>query len=242
MAERWFYAPTLPDDGARLTLDDVETQHAVARRLNVNDRVTLFDGQGASARAVVVALGHRGRGLSVQIDARSRFAPPPPLQLCAAIPKGERVSVLLDMATQLGMTRFTPLVCERGVVEPKASAPERWRRIVIEACKQSRRTYLPIIDPPGAPAEIVRQVSAWGHDTWFAHPASDATPATALRMPGDRGVAIMIGPEGGFSDTEVDALRALGARAVGLGAGILRIETAAVAALAAINIGRPIHT
>jgi 16S rRNA (uracil1498-N3)-methyltransferase len=230
-----FYCPDLPDAvGSRAALAGDEAAHALgARRLQVHDDIGLFDGRGTAARAVVTAIDRRRKTLEAKLTDRRRMpAPRPAVHLACALPKGDRQHVLLDMATQLGMVRFTPLVCARGVVKPNPSALERLKRICLEACKQSRRFYLPEIDIPLTPRELARTSAPGG--LWIAHPAADAAtlaPASAHTL------TLLIGPEGGFTDEEVQEAIAAGARPFGLGPAILRIETAALAALALATLG-----
>ena len=162
--------------------------------------------------------------------------PPPPrpaLHLACALPKGDRQQVLLDMATQLGMTQFTPLHCERSVVKPGANSPARWKKICLEACKQSRRLHLPAMESLATVKNVTARAVAGGARVWIAHPAEDARAlidAVSL-TPGD--VTVLVGPEGGFTPEEVNQAIAQGAGFISLGKPILRIETAAVALLSA---------
>lgn len=225
-----FYCPDLPDVvGSRAVLAGDEAGHALgARRLQVHDDIGLFDGRGTAARAVVTAVDRRRKTLEARLTERRRMpAPRPAVHLACALPKGDRQSVLLDMATQLGMVRFTPLLCARNVVKPGANSLERFRRICLEACKQSRRFYLPDIETPATPRELAR-ASAPGN-LWIAHPTADAVPLPVTTSPNT--LTLLIGPEGGFTDEEVQDAIAAGARPFSLGTAILRIETAAVAAL-----------
>lgn len=232
MAEPWFYHPDLSTD--RLLLAGDEAHHATAtRRLRPGDALWLFDGEGGLARATIVEHKARGRELQLQIVERgSQARPIPELHLACALPKGDRQAVLLDMATQLGMARFTPLECERSVVRAPAGAKARWQRICLEACKQSRRAHLPLIEDAATPRDLVRATTARGEAVFIAHP--DGAPLQAAALPAR--CAILIGPEGGFTDAEIAAVVAHGGRQVGLGAGILRIETAAVALLALMRL------
>ena len=193
----------------------------------------LIDGRGGLARATLGQITKRGHELTLRIEER-RTEPPskPSIHLACALPKGDRQSVLLDMATQLGMTRFTPLVCERGVVKPGAHSQERWRRICLEACKQSRRVYLPEIREPASPAQVA--VSHQG--AWIAHPSGVAAGAMLVgTLPNE--LTLLVGPEGGFMEAEVRQAVEQGARTVSLGPAILRIETAAIGLLAVIALG-----
>lgn len=231
-----FYCPDLPEVvGSRAVLTGDEASHALgARRLQLHDDIGLFDGRGTAARAVVTAVDRRRKTLEAKLTDRRRMpAPRPAVHLACALPKGDRQSVLLDMATQLGMVRFTPLLCTRGVVKPNPNTLDRLRRICLEACKQSRRFYLPEIETSASPRELA-QASAPG-SLWIAHPAPDAAPLSAAANANT--LTLLIGPEGGFTDEEVQAAIAAGARPFSLGSAILRIETAALATLALATLG-----
>jgi len=240
MSEPLFFAEHLPEAGTTVTLAGEEAHHATAaRRLHPGDTLWLFDGRGGTARVRLRRVGARGRELELQVEHRRIESPPqPPIHLACAIPKGDRQQVLLDMATQLGMTQFTPLACERSVVKPGAASRERWRRICLEACKQSRRPYLPVIHEPASPREVAMQAATMGFDLWIAHPGDQSIPVSTLTASRDqaRGVTILIGPEGGFTREEIDAVSAGGGTALALGQAVLRIETAAVALLAMLRL------
>ena len=239
MAEPLFYSERLGDPGATLTLTGDEAHHAAAsRRLQPGDRLWVFNGRGEIARATLLRSAERGRRLELRVEERrAEPAPRRELHLACALPKGERQSVLLDMATQLGMTRFTPLACERAVVKPGAHSEARWKKICLEACKQSRRLFLPVIDAPAALTPVCTRAAAQGASLWIAHPAAHAVPLpAAARNPGTNNLTLLIGPEGGFTDEEVRLAVAQGARIVALGTTILRIETAALALLAAFGL------
>jgi 16S rRNA (uracil1498-N3)-methyltransferase len=235
MTEPLFFSERLADPGATLTLSGDEAHHAfAARRLHNGETLWLFDGRGGLARTTLLHSKTRGRSLELRIEERrTEPAPHPALHLACALPKGDRQSVLLDMATQLGMTRFTPLTCERSVVKPGANSMERWRKICLEACKQSRRFYLPILETESTATDIVIRSAAEGNSVWLAHPPAQAMSVSAAVNQNTKGVTILIGPEGGFTEAEIDQAVAAGARPLSLGTSILRIETAAVALLAA---------
>lgn len=233
MNEPLFFSATLPAAGETVTLTGEEAQHAAgARRLRGGDTLWLFDGQGGLARTALLALDKRGRSVELRIEERHN-APPPArrVHLACALPKGDRQAVLLDMATQLGMTDFTPLACERSVVTAGEHSAERWARVCLGACKQSRRLFLPRLHPAAAPATLTLDGAAL-----LAHP--DGAPLASV-IPGTTApVTAVIGPEGGFTEAELQALEAAGATRVSLGTAILRIEAAAVALLAAVQLGR----
>ena len=225
----WFYHDAELQSGMSVTLTDEEARHAAgSRRLEQGDALTLFDGRGTIAEAVVGEIGKRGRDVVLTIaGTRTVASPILPLHLASALPKGDRLAVMLDMATQLGMSSFTPLDCERSVVKVSDNAERRWHRILIEACKQSRRPYLPEVQPALSPGALMQHCKG---EVWIAHP--DGASPTALPSPVGDSLTILIGPEGGFTESEIAMVSACGARKVSLGTGILRIESAAVAMLA----------
>lgn len=234
MAEPLFFLESLPETGVTATLAGEEAHHAIAaRRLKAGDTLWLFDGRGTLARATLIEIAARRRELALRVEER-RTEPPakPSIRLACAPPKGDRAAVLLDMATQLGMARFTPLACEHSVVQPGANAATRWRRVCLEACKQSRRLHLPTIEESAVPAEVARRARAAGDSVWLAHPSPQAATFEAR----GEALTILIGPESGFTEAEVRACVEAGAKVFTLGAAILRIETAAVAALAVVAL------
>jgi 16S rRNA (uracil1498-N3)-methyltransferase len=238
----WFYLHPLPEAGDVADLEPEEARHATGpRRLAVGAAIVLFDGEGGVARAELAEVAPR-RVRARLLDRTLLPAPRPRLHLASALPKGDRQATLLGMATQLGMNSFTPLVCERSVVRATSETPERWLRLVREACKQSRRAHLPQLAPATRPAQLALGRDA-GTPIFLLHPggASLAERLTALAGRELEAVHLLIGPEGGFSDDEIAAVQAAAGEVVQLGSGVLRTETAAVAALAvcAAILSRP---
>lgn len=219
-----FFCAEVPAVDGAGRLEEAETHHAsAARRIRVGDRIGLIDGAGARASAVVEAVSRRN--LSFTVRQREQLPPPDPaVSIASAVPKGERFRTLVDMLAQIGVAGIVPLVCERGAVKPRRGSRDRWRRIAIEACKQSRNPHVPAIQEPVSVAESLAQLPA-------ASTLAFADPAGGEESPRVRGrLFLYIGPEGGFSDAERRCLQAHGARAMKLGDNVLRVETAAVAA------------
>ena len=229
MSQPWFHV-----DGAHghssgpVQLDPLEVRHAVgARRLRDGDPVVLFDGRGGMADAV---LGQRGRVAEPVGPWRQVAAPMPRVAIASAIPKGDRSASMIDMATQLGMAEFVPLRCERSVVEATPNLLQRLARVALEACKQSRRPHVPRIGAEVSVQEIVRRAGD-GERTLVADPAGDPVGRCAV---GDA-VTVVVGPEGGCTPAELDVFREAGCGLVSLGDGVLRVETAVVAAVAGVR-------
>jgi 16S rRNA (uracil1498-N3)-methyltransferase len=139
------------------------------------------------------------------------------------------------MGTQLGMASITPLLCARSIVKPSTKARGRWLRICLEACKQSGQPYLPQIHDPKTPAEFAGHMQVEEIGTFVAHTAGKSI--ATIRVSADQ-VALLIGPEGGFTTQEIATLRSLGAMPIALGSHVLRVETAAVVGLSYLKVGR----
>jgi len=221
--------------GLHLPLRGREAWHALGvRRLSVGDVVRVINGRGTLALARVDTIaGPHDASLSIQ---QCEQVQPlvPDIRLATAVPKGDRQATLLDMATQLGISAWQPLLCARSVNRVGKNSYERWQRICLEACKQSGAAYLPTVLPEARPVAAVEAARAEGRRILLAHPGG------ALPSAGEDGAQsaclLVIGPEGGFEEREVDEMLALGALPVNLGPQILRIETAAVALLARLRI------
>ncbi len=224
MSEPRFFCASLPAIGETAHLQGDEARHAAgSRRLKAGDMLWLFDGRGGLARARFQTLQDRGRELELVIEERQQLPRPQrTVHLAAALPKGDRAAVMLDMATQLGMSSFTPLLCTHSIVKPGDGTLERLRRVCLEASKQSRRVYLPDIHPPA----MLTDVTAGTGTKWIAHPDGEPISRHALTPPDT--LTILIGPEGGFTEEELAQAMTCGVTRVALGDSILRVETAAV--------------
>jgi len=237
MAEPWFHHEAIPPDGAFVVLDPREAKHAAgARRLNEGDAVRLFDGAGAVAEAVIEAPGDRRRPPRLRIVSREVVpAPAPRRHLATALPKGDRLATLLNMATQLGLSSLTPLDTTRSVVDAKKTSADRWRRIMIEACKQSRRPHLPAINTPETLESLIAHANQRGSHIIVANPGGERLAEVLAGADADE-ILLVVGPEGGFTPDEIALLQRDGARLADLGSGTLRIETACIAMLAAAEL------
>ncbi len=242
MDRRFYCSP--PGDATRVRLSGDEAQHLVrVLRARVGERVTLFDGSGVEYSAEITRLGRSDVDLKILarevIDRELGF----PLVIGVALPKGDRQRWLVEKAVELGVTSLVPLHTRRGVAQPTAAALERLRRYVVEGAKQCGRNRLMQIEDARAFDEFCQMMD----ENWqrlLAHPSESETEANSIAQPFDNaspGVAIAVGPEGGFTEDEVATATGLGWRAVSLGPRILRVETAAVAlaALAAFRVPRP---
>ncbi|MCX5685501.1 MAG: RsmE family RNA methyltransferase [Planctomycetota bacterium] len=236
-----FYVPDLAG-GAEVALPPTEAHHAAhVLRLAPGAAVELFDGCGRAADAQIATV-RRGDVTARVESVRGPVARAgPAVHLGFAVPKGSRLDWLLEKATELGAASLRPVRFERSVAgagEFSESKREKWLAHAIAAAKQSGLDYLPTIEEP---LPLEKFAAACGPGI-YGDLASDARPiAEVLRglAAGDevnlpRGMVIVIGPEGGLTDAERAALRAGGFLPVRLGHTTLRIETAAVALVAAV--------
>ena len=155
---------------------------------------------------------------------------PIPLTLAVALPKGDRQKWLIEKAVELGVTRLVPIKTARSVAQPVEQALTRLGRSVIEASKQCGRNRLMAIAPAADWGDYLA-VAEGAACRWLAHPEDPAGPTGAnpwSQLAQAEAVHLTVGPEGGFTDEEVQQACAAGWRLVGLGPRILRIETAAI--------------
>jgi 16S rRNA (uracil1498-N3)-methyltransferase len=214
-------------EGATLTLEGAGANYlANVLRLGPGAQVKLFDDRTGEWLADIVEAGRKRVTLDVVGKLGDRETVPDLWLLFAPLKRG-RIDWLVEKATELGVDRLAPVVTERTIVDRLNL--ERLRTHAVEAAEQCERTALPALMPPRKLRDMLKD---WPPDRtlYFADEAGGAPFATAA-APGP--AAILIGPEGGFTDPERAAICALPqARAIGLGPRILRAETAALAAIA----------
>ena len=160
------------------------------------------------------------------------------LVLCAALIKFDRFEWMIEKATELGVSEIVPVEAfrsERGLERAARKRVERWRRIALEASQQSRRAILPVVHGPVGWRDAVG-VSAENRYALDESPDVPGLAAGTRPSEASSSIAILVGPEGGWTDEERESFGAAGWIAVSLGPLILRAETAAIAALAIANV------
>ncbi len=228
-----YFHPALEDEIIGLAGD--EAHHALrVRRVRVGEIVSLFDGNGGEAVGVVSEVSRS----ALQVLVHQRFVAAEPtgrrLTLAVAVPKGERGDWMIEKAAELGVVAVWPLLTARGVVRPGLGRLAKWRRMTIESNKQSGRSRLMEICEPLDIDEALRRFAQFAR-VWLASPdAADSSDASAMVADSFQSQAdlALIGPEGGWEESERACLVNGGARPLRLGPHILRVETAAVAAAA----------
>jgi 16S rRNA (uracil1498-N3)-methyltransferase len=224
--------------GGRVQLEltgTAATHIARVLRLRVGDALILFDDAGGEYAATVAALlRHSVRvtiGDFLPVDRES----PLHVTLAQGISRGERMDIVVQKATELGVKRIVPIAAERTVVRLNAAQAanrlRHWRAIAIAACEQCGRNRLPEITAPMTLQEFL--VS--GHPEGLRLLLTPNGGRKARDLPASSAATLLIGPEGGLSDAEHGAALAAQFQGLSLGPRILRTETAALAALAVIQ-------
>ena len=235
-----FYVPKEAVNGNKIIIGGKEAHHILdVMRLKVSDRVTVFDGTGKEYTGIVREADRRS--LSLEITATRDVANKKNcyVTLIQAIPKKDKMDHIIEKATELGVERIVPVVTERTIPDwgdsKKTSAVERWRKISLEAAKQCGRADIPEIGPIAGMKEAINSVE--GYDLKLMAALSDKAVKLkdALKPCRNGKVAVAIGPEGDFTAEEISLSEKNGFKVVTLGPRVLKSDTAALAALAAIN-------
>jgi 16S rRNA (uracil1498-N3)-methyltransferase len=222
--------------GASVRLSETIVRHIQVLRMREADSLILFNGKGGEYRATLTQLSKREAWCSIDaVDQVSRESPVW-LGLAQGISSGERMDFTLQKGVEMGVCAFQPLAAERSVVKLSGDRADkrvmRWQEIVVSACEQSGRTIIPLVHP-------ILTVEQWLTQT----PECDVrlllsvlgTQRLANIASAPQSAWLMAGPEGGYSAKEEQQALAMGWSPVALGPRVLRTETAALAAVSAIQ-------
>jgi 16S rRNA (uracil1498-N3)-methyltransferase len=205
-------------------------------RLGVGDALTLFDGRGGEYPCRIEALKKDAVGVAVGEHLAIERESPLAVTLAQGVSRGERMDLVMQKATELGVQRIVPLITKRSVVRLDPGQAQKklqhWRGILIASCEQCGRNRLPELAAPRDLPEFLGTEAATGALRLLLSPAG-ALRIGAITPCGQ--ITVLIGPEGGLAPEEAEAAIAQGFLGVQLGPRILRTETAAIAALAAIQ-------
>lgn len=237
------YLPTALSSGALVPLPDAQSQHVMrVLRLAVGARLLAFNGTGGEYEAVIESA--RRNAATLRIGARLEVTSESPLglTLLQGIARGEKMDLILQKSTELGVTRIVPVTMSRSTVRLDAAAALRkqghWEGVVISAAEQSGRDRVPEVAIPCDLATAVQSARAdlklllAPDDSARSLPQLLAAPRSD---PGPHTICLLVGPEGGFDEAETALAVQSGFLPCRLGPRVLRTETAALAALAAIQ-------
>ena len=234
MAAR-FYHPT--ECWAQDQLTGEEARHAIkVLRVRRGERIELFDGQGRVAQITVTDV--QGKILCFQREAETLHpAPATAVTLYQAVTKGKSMDLIIQKAVELGVLQIQPLYTANTVAVSEAAQKkaDKWQRLALEAAKQCKQPWLPTVHPPVS----INEVSWAGDLRLIASLRENAAPLRSVlesALPLPSVVALLVGPEGDFTDAELTGAEQAGFLPVSLGALTLRSETATLYSLAAIQL------
>lgn len=214
---------------------DASHHVAVVLRCRAGQPVALFNGTGIEAQATVRAADKRGTVVQIDSVLTQDCESPLHIHLGIGISRGERMDFVLQKSTELGVARVTPLWCDRTEVrldaDRQAKRLQHWQQVMVSACEQSGRTRLPVLDAPRDSQSFIPEADA--QYRLVLQPGLTRLPFGGLPRPAS--IALLVGPEGGLSETEVSAAETAGYRPWTLGPRVLRTETAPLAALSVLQ-------
>ncbi len=233
-----YLVPTLSAvaHGGTIEVIGDEAHHAVTvRRSRVGEVITLTDGRGGQATGRIETVGKRAMSVRVQNVTR-HSEPTPAIWVVQAIPKGDRGERAVEVLTEVGVARIIPWAADRSVGqwrgERAAKSLEKWRATARESSKQARRTWAAEVTPMVHTAAL-RDVLQGVDQVIVLH--EEATQSLdELAVPAVGVIVVVVGPEGGLTEHELETFAQVGGIGVKLGVEILRTSTAGVAACAAV--------
>ena len=206
-------------------------------RMQVGDPLTVFNGDGHDYVAVIVALGKRELRVRIEMRLVVQNESPLALTLGQGVARGEKMDLIVQKATELGVVRIVPLLTERSEIKLDPARAEKrlahWRAVAASACEQCGRARLPQIEPTQPLANWLESLANDGALRLALLPEG-ARSARELRFRAAGGL-LVIGPEGGLGERDIRALTQAGFEGLRLGPRILRTETAGLAAMAALQ-------
>jgi 16S rRNA (uracil1498-N3)-methyltransferase len=220
----------------RVRFDAGEAHHLRrVLRLRPGAVVEATDGTGRLYTVRLEALESDQAWGTIETQAEPTRESPCAITLAQAVLKGDRMSWLVQKATELGVARIVPMETARVVARPAAGSAARqtrWQRIAREAVKQCSRVVVPAVEPPRPFAEVMREIPQ--HDAAWLCWEGGGQPLDAMAAKRSRParILLLVGPEGGFTPEEVALAEAAGARVASLGPRVLRAESAGLTVVA----------
>jgi len=237
MRRHRFFCSTDVTAGSELDLPaDVARHINQVLRLRVDDAITLFDGNGVEFECRLVKVGKSGTRVSVGDMSQPETESPLKISLWHGICRGQRMDVVVQKATELGVSDIQPMFTTRGVVKldsnRAAKRLEHWQKVAISAAEQSGRCRVPKLVQPLDIAKLLDNCTAESTKIIF-DPSGEQRLADLLQK--DLPIILCTGPEGGFTENELAHTESAGFQKVALGPRILRTETAPIVALTLVQ-------
>jgi 16S rRNA (uracil1498-N3)-methyltransferase len=227
MAAKSVYIPEPIIENNQIRIEGDEHHHLTVGRAEEGETIEVFDGKGGLWITEIVSANRRESVVRI-VESRRVEQHGQELILGLALVKPAAFELALEKAVEVGVTRVIPILASRSNAGPGRRS-DRWKRIVIEAAKQSKRYHLPAVDEPARFADILDLRAAT--KIVFAERGGGSLKSALAGSP----ALFLVGPEGGWTDDELDVARRKGFLLVDLGEGILRSETAAIVGAALIR-------
>ena len=221
--------------GELIQLEEGASHHlSKVLRMQTGRELILFNGAGGEFVATITEVSKKYVSVLIAEHTSDNRESPLQLELAIGISRGERFEWVLQKATELGVTKITPLITERTEVKTGGDRQEkmldRWQHIIISACEQCQRNILPELSAPIAITDWLQNVDS---DLRFVLHHRDSKTLPAEQKP--QSVTLLIGPEGGLSENEIAQAQTKNFNALTLGPRVLRTETAPVAAISLVQ-------
>lgn len=227
--------------GEEIVLGEVIASHWTrVLRLQRGDAVQLFNGEGREYRALLESVERKRTTARIEAELAPLPESPLALTLAQGICRGDKMDLVLQKATELGVQAVQPLTSERTEVrldaEREAKRMTHWQQVIASACEQSGRASMPALASPLALPAWLGQIGAGNDASATLRLMLDPEGDVSLRdLPAPDAAILAVGPEGGFSDNERELLRRMGFQTLRLGPRVLRTETAGLAAIAVLQ-------
>lgn len=222
-----FYVPEAAK-GKKITLTPEQQRHLKVLRLRPGEEIAIFNGKG---QEFTLPYSEKVSGrFELENETSKPKEPKTSITIAFAVPKGDRADVLVEKVSELGAVKLVPIICSRSIVHPHEGKIERWRKIAIEACCQSERNIVPTISEPVLFGKLLETIKEY-NQALLCH-------GTGLPIGREykevQSTLLIVGPEGDFTTAELSAAKEAGCVFVSLAPSTLRVETAAIAAVAQV--------
>ncbi len=232
-----FYCPQPLTIGATITLPEHVAHHVQVVRLAAGDHLTLFNGEGGEYTATINTVEKKRVTADIKLFEPREVELPYAITLAQALPEASKMDWIIEKAVELGVHAIQPLASQRCVVRLSAERAvkkmQHWQGVIVAASEQSGRNRLTALAEPVDVNQWLQQKDM--HVRILLSPRAEQSLSDWARHHPPQSVALMIGPEGGFTDKEEDLAIAQGVLMLAMGPRVLRTETAGLAALAALN-------
>lgn len=225
----------------KITITEPQTINHIKNvlRFKINDKITIFDGSGYQYEGRINLISKEKIEVSITNRYESKQKPLIYLSAAVALPKGNLMDYVIEKLTELGIDTIIPMVTQRTVVkldeERKAKKAVRWRKIAQYASEQAQRMRIPEVEDIQTFEAVIKGLSGYGLCFIATLFGKRTRLKSALKNKKPRSVIVFIGPEGDFTPQEVSGACSAGCIPIDLGQTVLKVDTAAIAAVSALN-------